>query len=73
MQIVVNIDDPVGKLVGKRRPPSTLISSPQETEANRQWAATVFFPRIKKGVYRFKSHEEAHQWLMAHSIQKPAN
>jgi F-type H+-transporting ATPase subunit a len=37
------------------------------------WAAAGFFPRIKKGVYRFKSHEEADQWLMDHSIPKPAN
>ena len=73
MHPVVNIDDPVGKIVGKRRPPSKLICSPQETEANRQWAAAGFFPRIKKGVYRFKSHEEADQWLMDHSIPKPAN
>jgi len=48
MQPVVNIDDPVGKLVGKRRPPSTLISSPQETEANRQWASTVFSPESRR-------------------------
>jgi hypothetical protein len=73
MHPVVNIDDPVGKVVGKRRPASTLISSSHETEANRQWAATGFFPRIKKGVYRFKSHEEADQWLMDHSILKPVN
>jgi hypothetical protein len=45
MQPVVNIDDPVGKIVGKRRPASTLTSSPHEAEANRQWAATGFsFP-----------------------------
>ena len=57
MHPVFNIDDPVGKVVGKRKPPTQLVSSPQETEANKQWAATPFFPRIKKGVYRFKSHE----------------
>lgn len=73
MHPVVNIDDPVGKVVGNRRPSAGLISSTQETEANRQWAAMPFFPRIKKGVYRFKSHEEADQWLMDRSIQKPVN
>ena len=51
----------------------TLEHWPQETDANRQWAATAFFPRFKKGVYRFKSHEEADQWLMDHSIRKPGN
>jgi hypothetical protein len=73
MHPVVNIDDPVGKVVGKRRPANRLVVSPQETDANRQWAATAFFPRIKKGVYRFNSHEEADQWLMDHSIRKPGN
>ena len=73
MHPVVNIEDPVGKVVGKRVPPTKLISSSQETEANRQWAATGFSPRIKKGVYKFKSHEEADQWLMDLSIQKPEN
>ena len=73
MHPVVNIEDPVGKVVGRRRPPNQLIASRQETEANRQWGRTDFFPRIKKGVYRFKSHEEADQWLMDHSIRKPGN
>jgi len=73
MHPVVNIDDPVGKVVGKRRPANRLVVSLQETDANRQWAATAFFPRFKKGVYRFKSHEEADQWLMDHSIRKPGN
>lgn len=73
MHPVVNIQEPVGKVVGKRKPTARLVSSPQETEANRQWASMEFFPRIKPGVYRFKSHEEADQWLMDHSIRKPAN
>jgi len=73
MHPVVNIEDPVGKVVGKRSPANRLLVSPQETEANRKWAATAFFPRIKKGVYRFKSHEEADQWLMDHAIRKPGN
>jgi hypothetical protein len=73
MHPVVNIDDPVGKTVGRRRPPGKLVASPRETEANRQWGKLEFFPRIKRGVYRFKSHEEADQWLMDHSIQKPGN
>jgi hypothetical protein len=73
MHPVVNIDDPVGKVVGKRKPAAHLVASPQETEANRQWAGTEFFPRIKRGVYRFKSYEEADQWLMDHSIRKPGN
>jgi hypothetical protein len=73
MHPVFNIDDPVGKVVGRRKPATKLVSSPQETEANKQWAAMPFFPRIKRGVYRFKSHEEADQWLMDHMTRKPGN
>jgi hypothetical protein len=29
--------------------------------------------RFPKGVFRFKSHEEADQWLMDHLIQKQEN
>lgn len=70
---VFNIDDPVGKVVGRRTPPTKLLSTPQETEANRQWAQAGFFPRIKKGVYKFKTEEEADQWLMDHMTRKPVN
>lgn len=73
MHPVVNIEDSVGKVVGRRKPASRLVASPQETEANRQWASTVFFPRIKPGIYKFKSHEEADQWLLDHSIRKLGN
>ncbi len=48
MHPVVNIEDPVGKMVGKRRPANHLVVSPQEIEANRQWAATAFSPRKKE-------------------------
>jgi predicted metalloprotease with PDZ domain len=30
-------------------------------------------PKIPKGVFRFKTHEDADQWLMDHLIRKPAN
>lgn len=67
---VINIEDSVGKVVGRRRPASKLLSTSQETEANRQWANAGFFPRIKKGVYKFKTEEEADQWLMDHLTRK---
>lgn len=35
MHSVVNIDDPVGKVVGKRKPAGRLVASPEETEASR--------------------------------------
>ncbi len=73
MHPVVNIEDPVGKVVGRRKPSAKLVSCSKETDSNRQWAAMEFFPRIKPGVYRFKSHEEADQWLMDHMIRKPGN
>ncbi|MFM8716655.1 MAG: hypothetical protein ACKOF3_07725 [Spartobacteria bacterium] len=73
MKPVINIEDPVGKVVGRRTAPAKLVSTPQETEANRQWAKAGFFPRIKRGVYKFKSEEEADQWLMDHMTLKQEN
>ncbi|MFM8364897.1 MAG: hypothetical protein ACKOAS_07065 [Verrucomicrobiota bacterium] len=72
MHPVVNIDDPVGKVVGKRA---------NFTERNYidyalglQKSLRGFYQsRFPKGVFRFNSHEEADQWLMDHSIRKPEN
>ncbi|MCB1227703.1 MAG: hypothetical protein KDK99_17935 [Verrucomicrobiales bacterium] len=58
---VINLDEPIGKIVGKRRPPphnaglQDTINQVFEGQRHRLW------PR---GVYRFNSHEEANAWRM---------
>lgn len=58
---VINLDEPIGKTVGRRRPPlrnaglQETINQVFTSQGHRLW------PR---GVYRFKSHEEADAWRM---------
>jgi hypothetical protein len=58
---VTNLDEPIGKIVGKRRPPASAadlqktLNQVFKSQGHRLW------PR---GVYRFTSFQEADQWTM---------
>ena len=72
MHPVVNIEDPVGKVVGKR----ANISERNYIDyalAMQKSLRGFSQPRFPKGVFRFKSHEEADQWLMDHLTRKQAS
>jgi hypothetical protein len=72
MHPVFNIDDPVGKVVGRRT--KFTVGSYIDYALGLQKTLRGFYrPSYPKGVYRFKTHEEADQWLMDHSTRKPAN
>ncbi len=73
MQPIVNCEEFIGKTVGRRNPSGVLQANRSETEANKQWQNAGIGLRVKRGVYRFKSHEEADQWLMDHLTRIPAN
>lgn len=70
MDPIVNLDDPVGKIVGRRRVPNPLKTRPDEISASKKWREAGVGVRVPKGVFRFKSHEEADQWLMDHLTRK---
>lgn len=62
---IVNVEEPIGKTVGRRRVASAwdqgmgLQQSGQDF--HKQWGKG-----LRKGVYRFRSHEEADQvWMSA--------
>jgi hypothetical protein len=62
MEPIINLQDPVGKVVGKRKPPKA-----DDMGVQRLWAelaASLKLPMPPRGVYRFKTHEEADAWLM---------
>jgi hypothetical protein len=62
---VVNIDEEIGKTVGRRRAPDPLqINEGQTKAAARAWQALKPLQKIRPGVYRFRSHEEADAWLL---------
>jgi hypothetical protein len=68
---VVNIDDPVGKIEGRRKvTEAQYLNYALGLQNNLQNFPRPSFPQ---GVFRFKPHEEADQWLMDHLTRKPAN
>lgn len=71
MHPVVNIEDSVGKVVGRRKltEQSYLDYALGLQDSLRDFPA----PKFPKGVFRFKSHEEADQWLMDQLTRRPAN
>lgn len=71
---VINLGDAVGKIVGKRTPPAdsleygfrlqkTLNDLGAKHRTSKEW----------RGVFRFRSHKEADEWLMRRHLQKKAN
>ncbi|HEV7869340.1 MAG TPA: hypothetical protein VGO90_16750 [Chthoniobacteraceae bacterium] len=72
MKPVINIEEQIGKTVGRRLVPNPLRTSPgdiQESEARRRNFGGV---RVPRGVFRFATHEEADAWLMK-NITRPRN
>lgn len=62
---VINIEDPVGKQVGRRKPPADPMrisdSSIQRAKEFMRAFPCRLYPR---GVFRFNTQEEANQWKM---------
>jgi hypothetical protein len=70
MHPVINLEETIGKTVGRRTLPSR---SADYGLALQVSLGQLFEPRFPKGVFRFHSHEEADQWMMDHLTRKPAN
>jgi hypothetical protein len=64
---IINLDDPVGKTVGRRKAPRDSLSYALDLQRTLNQMAPLRMPR---GVYRFRSHEEADAWLMDHLTRK---
>ena len=65
MNPVVNLEETPGKVVGRRHPPANglaLKGAPGSNDA-RAWKKALRTLPIPKGVYRFRTHEEADEWL----------
>lgn len=64
MDPIVNLEETPGKVLGKRRPPADpLLSYMRSPEEARRWKLAFVVPGIPKGLYRFRTHEEADTWL----------
>lgn len=60
---VINLDDPAGKTVGRRRPPDPLCTRTYTIQRAVDWQKSLPVRLVPKGVYRFTSHQEADQWM----------
>lgn len=63
MEPIINLDDPVGKVVGRRRVPNPLRVDGRAIESAKAWRRAFGGVGVPKGVYRFRSHENADEWL----------
>lgn len=70
MNSVINCEELIGKTVGRRMIPADAMTYADGLQ--RTLGRLMHFP-IKRGVYKFHSHEEADQWLMDHLTRKPGN
>jgi|LakMenEpi03Aug12_release.lakeMendotaPanAssembly.Ray.scaffolds.fasta_scaffold947760_2 hypothetical protein len=64
MHPVVNIDEQIGKTVGRRKAGDPLVVAPGDRARKREMQRAGFFPRFPRGVYRFKTFEEADAWMI---------
>lgn len=63
--------EPPGKVVGNRGAPDPLRVDRSPEERWRRRLDHHFALRVRRGVYRFRTHEEADQWLLDHQIRRP--
>lgn len=70
MVSVVNCEEFIGKTVGRRQFPADAMT---HADGLQRTMGKLTHLRIKRGVYKFNSHEEADQWLMDRLIRKPGN
>jgi len=70
MSPAFNLEETIGKTVGRR----TLPACSSDYGLGLQMSlGQLFRSQVPKGVFRFRSHEEADEWLMNHLTRKPAN
>lgn len=79
MNPVVNMDESIGKTVGRRVAPTGLLGGSSYTPEDAcDWQRVFKSPSVPRGVYRFTTHEEADAWLLkmitrARSDPNPVN
>ena len=67
---MVNIDEKIGKTVGRRRIKDSLEYGFGLQELLARIRESAGFPRFPKGVFKFRSFEEADAWMIRY-MRKP--
>jgi hypothetical protein len=65
---VINVEEFIGKTVGRRVAPRDPLDIRHSNKARAiEWKQAFPYRGAPKGVYRFKSFEEANEWTMTHT------
>ena len=72
-QTSINVEEKISRFVGRRTKTPDALSTVTSNKANSiAWRKAFGGVRVPRGVYRFKTHEEADQWLWQ-MIARPKN
>lgn len=72
-QPFINVEEKIDRFVGRRTKTPEGLSTATSNKANSiAWRKAFGGVRVPRGVYRFKTHEEADQWLWR-MITRPTN
>jgi hypothetical protein len=70
---VINVEEHIDRIVGRRtKTPDGLSTTTSHKAESVAWGRAFGGVRVPRGVYRFKTHEEADQWLWR-MIARPTN
>jgi hypothetical protein len=69
---LINVEERIDRVVGRRTkaPDSLSIGSSRKADAIA-WRQAFGGLRVSRGVYRFRSHEEADEWLWRMMVRPP--
>jgi hypothetical protein len=60
----INVEEDIDKVVGRRTKRPNALSVETSTKADAiAWRKSLGGVHVPKGVYRFRTHEEADEWL----------
>jgi hypothetical protein len=63
-QPLINVEEKIDRIVGNRTEPPDGLCLATSTKADAiAWRKALGGVRVPRGVHRFKTHEEADQWL----------
>jgi len=73
MKTVTDLEEFNGKVAGHRQPPASGLALQQSRSSDdaRAWKRALGLLPIRKGVYRFRTHEEADEWLWQMLTRRP--
>ena len=63
-QPLINVEEKIDKFVGRRRKTPDALSAETSRKADSiAWRKAFGGIRVPRGVYRFRTHEEADEWM----------